>query len=62
MTKKNRIIMIQGENIAELDFNAVQRGNAEMENKLNRVIQELFFWIASSNLIGGSSWGMTKQK
>ncbi len=31
--------MIQGENIAELDFNAVQRGNAEMENKLNRVIR-----------------------
>ncbi|MEE8419242.1 MAG: phosphoribosylformylglycinamidine synthase, partial [Dehalococcoidales bacterium] len=29
--------MIQGENIAELDFNAVQRGDAEMENKLNRV-------------------------
>ena len=31
--------MIHGENIAELDFNAVQRGNAEMENKLNRVIR-----------------------
>jgi len=31
--------MIQGENIAELDFNAVQRANAEMENKLNRVIR-----------------------
>jgi len=31
--------MIQGENIAELDFNAVQRGNAEMENKLNRVFR-----------------------
>ncbi|MFC1963576.1 phosphoribosylformylglycinamidine synthase, partial [Chloroflexota bacterium] len=31
--------MIQGENIAELDFNAVQRGNAAMENKLNRVIK-----------------------
>jgi len=31
--------MIQGENIAELDFNAVQRGNAEMENKVNRVIR-----------------------
>ncbi len=31
--------MIQGENIAELDFNAVQRGNAEMENKLNRAIR-----------------------
>ncbi len=31
--------MIQGENIAELDFDAVQRGDAEMENKLNRVIR-----------------------
>jgi phosphoribosylformylglycinamidine synthase len=31
--------MTQGENIAELDFNAVQRGNPEMENKLNRVIR-----------------------
>ena len=31
--------MIQGENIADLDFNAVQRGDAEMEQKLNRVIR-----------------------
>ncbi|MDP2276805.1 MAG: AIR synthase-related protein, partial [Nitrospirota bacterium] len=31
--------MIQGDNIAELDFNAVQRGDAEMEQKLNRVIR-----------------------
>ncbi|HEX8949079.1 MAG TPA: phosphoribosylformylglycinamidine synthase, partial [Dissulfurispiraceae bacterium] len=31
--------MIQGENVAELDFNAVQRGDAEMEQKLNRVIR-----------------------
>jgi phosphoribosylformylglycinamidine synthase len=31
--------MIQGENIAELDFNAVQRGDAEMEQKMNRVIR-----------------------
>jgi phosphoribosylformylglycinamidine synthase len=31
--------MIQGENIAELDFNAVQRGNPEMENKVNRVFR-----------------------
>ncbi|MEW6675306.1 MAG: phosphoribosylformylglycinamidine synthase [Nitrospirota bacterium] len=31
--------MIQGENIAELDFNAVQRGDAEMEQKGNRVIR-----------------------
>lgn len=31
--------MIQGENIAELDFSAVQRGDAEMEQKANRVIR-----------------------
>jgi phosphoribosylformylglycinamidine synthase len=31
--------MIQGENIAELDFSAVQRGDAEMEQKTNRVIR-----------------------
>src|SRR5256885_279294 len=28
--------MVQGENREKLDFNAVQRGDAEMENKLNR--------------------------
>ncbi|MCK4781410.1 phosphoribosylformylglycinamidine synthase [Candidatus Parcubacteria bacterium] len=31
--------MIQGENLAELDFNAVQRGDAEMEQKMNRVVR-----------------------
>ena len=31
--------MIQGQNIAELDFNAVQRGDAETEQKMNRVIR-----------------------
>jgi len=31
--------MVQGENPDELDFNAVQRGDAEMEQKLNRVIR-----------------------
>jgi phosphoribosylformylglycinamidine synthase len=31
--------MVQGENREELDFNAVQRGDAEMEQKLNRVIR-----------------------
>lgn len=31
--------MIQGENIEELDFSAVQRGDAEMEQKLNRVVR-----------------------
>ena len=31
--------MVQGENVSELDFNAVQRGDAEMEQKANRVIR-----------------------
>ncbi|MFA5993429.1 MAG: phosphoribosylformylglycinamidine synthase [Parcubacteria group bacterium] len=31
--------MLQGENKANLDFNAVQRGDAEMEQKMNRVIR-----------------------
>ena len=31
--------MIQGENKAELDFKAVQRGDAEMEQKMNRVVK-----------------------
>ena len=31
--------MMQGENTADLDFNSVQRGNAEMENRANRVIR-----------------------
>uniref|UniRef100_T1H9Q6 PurM-like C-terminal domain-containing protein n=1 Tax=Rhodnius prolixus TaxID=13249 RepID=T1H9Q6_RHOPR len=32
-------IEVQGDNESDLDFNAVQRGDAEMENKLNRVIR-----------------------
>jgi phosphoribosylformylglycinamidine synthase len=31
--------MIQGQNKEDLDFNAVQRGDAEMEQKMNRVIK-----------------------
>ncbi len=31
--------MLQGENKTALDFNAVQRGNGEMEQKMNRVIR-----------------------
>lgn len=31
--------MMQGENVSELDFDAVQRGDAEMEQKMNRVIR-----------------------
>lgn len=32
-------VEVQGDNSCELDFNAVQRGDAEMENKLNRVVR-----------------------
>ena len=32
-------IQVQGDNEAELDFGAVQRGDAEMEQKLNRAIR-----------------------
>ena len=32
-------VKVQGDNSAELDFGAVQRGDAEMEQKLNRVIR-----------------------
>ncbi|XP_077983888.1 phosphoribosylformylglycinamidine synthase-like [Glandiceps talaboti] len=32
-------VQVQGDNAAELDFGAVQRGDAEMEQKLNRVIR-----------------------
>lgn len=32
-------VEVQGDNSAELDFNAVQRGDAEMEQKLNRVVR-----------------------
>lgn len=32
-------VEIQGDNKCELDFNAVQRGDAEMENKLNRIVR-----------------------
>ena len=31
--------MLLGENVSELDFDAVQRGDAEMEQKMNRVIR-----------------------
>ena len=32
-------LQVQGDNEAKLDFGAVQRGDAEMEQKLNRVIR-----------------------
>jgi len=34
-----RSIKVQGDNAAHLDFDAVQRGDAEMGQKLNRVIR-----------------------
>ena len=32
-------IQVQGDNASDLDFGAVQRGDAEMEQKLNRVLR-----------------------
>lgn len=32
-------IQVQGDNQAELDYGAVQRGDAELEQKLNRVVR-----------------------
>lgn len=32
-------VEVQGDNSSDLDSNAVQRGDAEMENKLNRVVR-----------------------
>lgn len=32
-------IQVQGDNKSDLDFGAVQRGDAEMEQKMNRVIR-----------------------
>lgn len=32
-------VQVQGDNKSELDFGAVQRGDAEMEQKMNRVIR-----------------------
>lgn len=31
--------LLQGDNVAELDFNAVQRGNAQMEQRMNRFVR-----------------------
>jgi phosphoribosylformylglycinamidine synthase len=32
-------VEVQGDNKSELDFGAVQRGDAEMEQKMNRVVR-----------------------
>jgi phosphoribosylformylglycinamidine synthase len=32
-------VQVQGDNKVELDFRAVQRGDAEMEQKMNRVVR-----------------------
>ena len=42
---------LQGENEEELDFNAVQRGDAEMEQKMNRVIRACIEMGESSPII-----------
>lgn len=43
-------IQVQGDNESELDFGAVQRGDAEMEQKLNRAIRACIE-MGSDNLI-----------
>jgi len=43
--------MVQGENREELDFNAVQRGNAQMEQKMNRVIRACIEMGASNPIM-----------
>lgn len=34
-----RALQVQGDNTSDLDFGAVQRGDPEMEQKMNRVIR-----------------------
>jgi phosphoribosylformylglycinamidine (FGAM) synthase-like enzyme len=41
--------LVQGENKEQLDFNAVQRGDAEMEQKLNRVIKAIHTSSVTNN-------------
>mgnify|MGYP000397905279 CR=1 FL=1 len=43
--------MVQGESREELDFNAVQRGNAQMEQKMNRVIRACIEMGASNPIM-----------
>lgn len=33
------VVQVQGDNASELDFGAVQRGDAEMEQKMNRAVR-----------------------
>jgi phosphoribosylformylglycinamidine synthase len=42
---------LQGENEEELDFNAVQRGDAEMEQKMNRVIRACIEMITKNPIL-----------
>jgi phosphoribosylformylglycinamidine synthase len=57
---------VQGDNKSELDFGAVQRGDAEMEQKMNRVIRACIE-SADENCIcsihdqgaGGNGWFTT---
>lgn len=38
-TRCERFFQVSGQNTAELDFNAVQRGDAEMSQKLYRAVR-----------------------
>lgn len=49
--------MIQGDNIAELDFNAVQRGDAEMEQKMNRAIRACIEMGSRNPIVSGHDQG-----
>jgi phosphoribosylformylglycinamidine synthase len=44
-------IQVQGDNVSELDFGAVQRGDAEMEQKMKRALRACL--ELDSNLICG---------
>jgi phosphoribosylformylglycinamidine synthase len=48
---------LQGENEEELDFNAVQRGDAEMEQKMNRVIRACIEMGGHSPIISAHDQG-----
>jgi phosphoribosylformylglycinamidine synthase len=49
--------MVQGENVAELDFNAVQRGDAEMEQKVNRVLRACVELGDTNPIVSIFPWG-----
>ena len=60
-------VEVQGDNEVELDFGAVQRGDAEMEQKLNRVIRACIEMIDNNPICsihdqGAGGNGMRKRK